>query len=818
MEKNPCYNPPMPNGNNRRQIDKARAALVGIIPDPKGQVEQITTALVYKYLDKLDSEAASIQGGRRTYFVDDTAEFSWEKLLSPSLTGDQRLLLYRRAVESMAESDKLGSVFGKMMRGASSPFQNPIVLQTFLHAIDELDCEHTENLGDAYEHLLSIMGTQKKVGQFRTPRHIIDFIVSAVAPQKNERVLDPACGSAGFLVAAHTHVMRHGDSLSPADKRKLAQNIVGHDIDPGMVRLAMVNLYLHKIKSPQVREYDSLSDDSLWEERADVILANPPFMTPRGGIQPHGRFMIPARRSEVLFVDYIAEHLSPQGRAGVIVPEGIIFQSGKAYKTLRKMLVEDWGLWAVASLPGGVFQPYATVKTSVLFLDKTRRHFKNVLFVKVPHDGFDLGANRNPIDENDLPAALKIISGYNDEKKVKHPLALAVAKTKIAEDGDYSFSADNYRKAATVNAKFPMVALRDICKIVPGEKSPVGSPDYLEIGDVDMKKKSYDISKKEKRTVAGAVRVPAGTVLISTVRPTRGAITTATSEVNVSSAFCRLKCDRYVFCMLCARRFFDFLGTRERGLNYPSCKEKDILDYQIPLPPLAEQERVVAEIDGYAKVRDGADAVAENWRPVVNVNPAWSLVKLGDISEFNPKKQEAKKIPKNRVVSFLPMADINANQICFSAKKEKPLGEVYAAYTYFAEGDVLLARVTPCFENGKSGIAKNLKNNIGFGSSEFFVYRPDKKKVLPEWIYFFIASDKFIRGGIPRMTGTGGLQRLTKDYAQNYQIPLPPLAEQERIIAEIEAERRAVSECRALSATMEQKITNTIARIWEDKP
>ena len=809
--------PTPPNGNNRQQINNARDALVGIIPDPKGQVEQITTALVYKYLDKLDSDSVAI-GGRRTYFVGSTAEFSWKNLLAPSLTGDQRLLLYRRAVEGMAESGKLGEVFGEMMRGASSPFQNARVLQTFLHAIDELDCDNTENLGDAYEHLLSIMGTQGDAGQFRTPRHIIDFIVAAVAPQKNERVLDPACGSAGFLVAAHAHVMRHGGKLSPADKRKLAQNIVGRDIDPGMARLAMVNLYLHKIKSPQVREYDSLSDDSLWEERADVILANPPFMTPRGGIQPHGRFMVRANRAEVLFVDYIAEHLSPQGRAGVIVPEGIIFQSGKAYKTLRKMLVEDWGLWAVASLPSGVFQPYSNVKTSVLFLDKTRRHFKNVLFVKVQKDGFDLGANRNPIDENDLPAALKIMRGYNDEKKVGHPLAFVAAKTKIAEDSDYSFVADNYREVVAVNAKFPMVALRDICKIVPGEKSPVGSPDYLEIGDVDMKKKSYDISKKEKRTVAGAVRVPAGTVLISTVRPTRGAITTATSEVNVSSAFCRLKCDRYVFCMLCARRFFDFLGTRERGLNYPSCKEKDILDYQIPLPPLAEQERVVAEIDGYAKVRDGADAVAENWRPVVNVNPAWSLVKLGDISEFNPKKQEAKKIPKNRVVSFLPMADINANQIYFSAKKEKPLGEVYAAYTYFAEGDVLLARVTPCFENGKSGIAKNLKNKIGFGSSEFFVYRPDKKKVLPEWIYFFIASDKFIRGGIPRMTGTGGLQRLTKDYAQNYQIPLPPLAEQERIIAEIEAERRAVSECRALSATMEQKITNTIARIWEDKP
>ena len=823
--------PTPPNGNNRQQINNARDALVGIIPDPKGQVEQITTALVYKYLDKLDSDSVAI-GGRRTYFVGSTAEFSWKNLLAPSLTGDQRLLLYRRAVEGMAESGKLGEVFGEMMRGASSPFQNARVLQTFLHAIDELDCDNTENLGDAYEHLLSIMGTQGDAGQFRTPRHIIDFIVAAVAPQKNERVLDPACGSAGFLVAAHAHVMRHGGNLSPADKRKLAQNIVGRDIDPGMARLAMVNLYLHKIKSPQVREYDSLSDDSLWEERADVILANPPFMTPRGGIQPHGRFMVRANRAEVLFVDYIAEHLSPQGRAGVIVPEGIIFQSGKAYKDLRKMLVEDWGLWAVASLPSGVFQPYSGVKTSVLFLDKTRRDFKNVLFLKVQNDGLDLGANRNPIDENDLPAALKIMGGYNDEKKVKHPLALAVAKTKIAEDGDYSFSADNYREIAAVGGVFPMVALGEVVSSQYGYTATAknsGNVRYLRITDIEKNgaikpfaKKYIDASADimEKYALAENDIVVARSGSIGRMAICKN----ADLPMIFASYLVRLKLDvsrlspMYLFYFSQTSLYWEQVHRQVITVAQPNLNAEKMKAIKIPLPPLAEQERVVAEIDGYAKVRDGADAVAENWRPAVNANLAWPLVKLGDISEFNPQKQEAKKIPKNRAVSFLPMADMTANQIYFSAKKEKPLGEVYAAYTYFAEGDVLLARVTPCFENGKSGIAKNLKNNIGFGSSEFFVYRPDKKKVLPEWIYFFIASDKFIRGGIPRMTGTGGLQRLTKDYAQNYQIPLPPLAEQERIIAEIEAERRAVSECRALSATMEQKITNTIARIWEDKP
>ena len=605
------YNPPMPtppNGNNRQQIDKARAALLGIIPDPKGQVEQITTALVYKYLDKLDSDSVAI-GGRRTYFVDNTAEFSWENLLSPSLTGDQRLLLYRRAVEGMVESGKLGEVFGEMMRGASSPFQNARVLQTFLHAIDKLDCEHTENLGDAYEHLLSIMGTQGDAGQFRTPRNIIDFIVAAVAPQKNERVLDPACGSAGFLAAAHAHVMRHGGILSPADKRKLAQNIVGHDIDPGMVRLAMVNLYLHKIKSPKVREYDSLSDDSLWEERADVILANPPFMTPSGGIQPHGRFMVRANRSELLFVDYIAEHLSPQGRAGVIVPYGVIFQSGKAYKTLRKMLVEDWGLWAVASLPFGVFQPYAPGKTSVLFLDKTRRDFNNVLFVNVENDGFDSGVNRNPIDKNDLPAALKIMGGYNDEKKVKHPLALAVAKTKIAEDSDYSFVADYYREvAAFTHAKFPTVKLNEILdinfgqRITKRENSGTKYPVYGGGGESfrtdkfnrenDFVISRFAMSENCVRFVGGKFWLMDSGFTVS-VKPD--------AKVGVEKDF--------VCLMLKGRQSSIF--RLSRGHAQRNLEMRKFGNLLIPIPPIQEQKRVIAKAERRQRAADKYRSLAD---------------------------------------------------------------------------------------------------------------------------------------------------------------------------------------------------------------
>ena len=186
-----------------------------------------------------------------------------------------------------------------------------------------------------------------------------------------------------------------------------------------MVRLSLANMYLHGFTDPHISEYDTLTSEDNWNEFADVILANPPFMSPKGGIRPHNRFSVKSKRSEVLFVDYMAGHLGPAGRAGIIVPEGIIFQSQNAYKQLRKMLVADY-LVAVVSLPAGVFNPYAGVKTSVLILDKPlAKKANHVAFFKIENDGYDLGAQRREIEKNDLPQAKAEIAEYLRRLRVR---------------------------------------------------------------------------------------------------------------------------------------------------------------------------------------------------------------------------------------------------------------------------------------------------------------------------------------------------------------------------------------------------------------
>ena len=387
----------------KRHIDAARQVLVGVVPNPTSQIDQITNALIYKFMDDMDQSAIK-QGGDPSFFVGDLEQYAWTRLMDARIGNQERMNMYSEALIKFSESKQLPQLFREIFKSAFLPYRSPEVLGLFLKEIDYFDYSHPEELGNAYEYLLSIMSSQGDAGQFRTPRHIIDFMVAVVDPTMEDKVLDPACGTGGFLVSAYKHILEQHDSknpdgtknsekpMTPDQRKNLMGNFEGYDIDPGMVRIAQVNMYLHQFKNPKIYNYDTLSMEERWGDKFSVIMANPPFMSPKGGVSTHKKFSIQSSRSEVLFVDYIMNHLRPQGRAAIIVPEGIIFQSGIAHKQLRKNLVED-GLYAVVSLPSGVFQPYSGVKTSILlFNNELAKRSDEILFIKVLNDGFDLGA------------------------------------------------------------------------------------------------------------------------------------------------------------------------------------------------------------------------------------------------------------------------------------------------------------------------------------------------------------------------------------------------------------------------------------------
>ncbi len=296
----------------KRRIDTCRDILVGKVPDPKSQVEQITVALIYKFMDDMDLEAEEL-GGERKFFTKDYERYRWAKLVAPGVSGQDMLNSYSEALTKMVENVGLPLLFRNIFRNAYLPYRDPETLRSFLREINTFTYEHSEKLGDAFEYLLSVLGSQGDAGQFRTPRHIIDFMVEIIDPKKTEVILDPACGTAGFLISAYKHILKTnsthtltgngngavtdatdlalesplrfpGDLLSGEDRRHLAGNIKGYDISPDMVRLSLVNLYLHGFADPKIEEYDTLTSQDKWTETADVILANPPFMSPKGGI------------------------------------------------------------------------------------------------------------------------------------------------------------------------------------------------------------------------------------------------------------------------------------------------------------------------------------------------------------------------------------------------------------------------------------------------------------------------------------------------------------------------------------------------------
>ena len=192
----------------KRRIDSARDILVGKIPDPKSQVQQITIALIYKFMDDMDRQSESFPRGKAKFFTKDFKKYAWRNVFNPKNSGIEIVNLYGEALQNMNFNENVPQLFRDIFKNAYLPYRSPETLKDFLKEIDTFEYDHSERLGDAFEYLLSVLGSQGDAGQFRTPRNIIDFMVEIIEPKKNERILDPACGTAGFLISAYKHIVK----------------------------------------------------------------------------------------------------------------------------------------------------------------------------------------------------------------------------------------------------------------------------------------------------------------------------------------------------------------------------------------------------------------------------------------------------------------------------------------------------------------------------------------------------------------------------------------------------------------------------------
>jgi len=824
----------------KRNIDDCRDVLVGKVPDPKSQIEQITLALIYKFMDDMDKEAVEKFKGKAKFFSGEYAKYGWRKLFDPSLSGQDMLALYSEALEKLNTNPNIPELFRNIFKNAYLPYRDPSTLKLFLKYINEFEYSHSEKLGDAFEYLLSVMGSQGDAGQFRTPRHIIDFVTACVNPQKNETVLDPACGTAGFLLSAYKHILnqntdkRQGDKLKPDDRKKLATNFVGYDISPDMVRLSLANMYLHGFATPLIHEYDSLSSEDRWQETFDVILANPPFMTPKGGIRPHKKFGVQANKAEVLFTDYIAEHLNSNGRAGIVVPNGIVATSQTAYKQLRKMLVQD-SLIAVISLPAGVFQPYSGVKTSVLILDKRlAKKSQHILFLKIENDGFDLGAQRREIDKNDLPLALKTFEEYkeclsNDKVFEDLPsLATLVKKNTILSNKDIVLTAERYFEKQLSKTEFEIIKIGDVFTTSSGgtplrnktEYYANGSIPWLKSGEVAQ---GYIYQAEEFITEEGlknssAKLFPVNSVLVAMYGATAGQVGILKLEATTNQAVCAIypnekAIPEYLYCILKQQtQAFEALSG---GGGQPNISQQIIKDFEIPLPPLEIQQQIVAEIEGYQKIIDGAKQVVNNYKPTITINPDWEMVELGEFVEFTQTGLVRNKGEQNEFFEYLylKMDGITYDGQLLLSK----LVKVNASKDEFEKyclksGDFLYnTRNTPDLV-GKSTVFNAEENKYLFNNNIMRVRF--NENLNPYYANYILNLDEYKKELLRFVDATTSVAAI---YPKNYfsiKIPVPPIEDQQTIVKAIEEEMQLVNANKRLMEIFERKIKTKIGEVW----
>jgi type I restriction enzyme M protein len=464
----------------RQKVDQLMDILyAGGVNNPMDSIEQISYLLFLRLLSEKDDTLAAIDKKYKRVFSNSWTRYAWGNFVT--LTGDNLFNAIRDAIEKLYELPGLSETGKLLFNRATLKIYDRPTLRAIVQGIHNLDLTGHDGhdfKGDMYEYLLSKLSASGTNGQFRTPRHIINMIVELVNPRPGQRICDPACGTAGFLISAFTHILRNhtkpadlkrghvdGSQLKPAQWRFLEeQAFTGYDNDANMVKIGILNLYLHQLEKAQIELRNPLTTGfggTYPGKLFDVILANPPFA---GRVQDESilsdlNYKLNTRATELLFLKWFIDHLTPGGRAGVIVPNGVLFGANKAATSLRELLLTECDLQAVLGLPGGVFKPYSGVGTAALIFEKGEPT-ESVWFYDLTADGFSLDDNRSPIDANDIP---DILAKWPSREEGPNSYRASIKKIK---EHEWNLAGGRYKPVSLkeVSHDTPVEILDDVLK------------------------------------------------------------------------------------------------------------------------------------------------------------------------------------------------------------------------------------------------------------------------------------------------------------------------------------------------------------------
>ena len=448
----------------------------GGVTNPLTVIEQITYLLFIKGLDDIDiaHEKSDHMLGIKTKRIFDEKHQECRWSIFKNYPAEK---MYRIVGEDVfpfikSLSNNKNSGYAKYMDDAIFIIPTPIMLQRVVTAIDKLKMKDRDTKGDVYEYLLSKLSTAGTNGQFRTPRHIIKMMVELMKPTPEDIIVDPAAGSAGFLVEAGEYLRNNRNDLFLTENLKEHFNntmFYGLDMDRTMLRIGAMNLMQHGIENPYISYKDSLSEDNEDNSKYTLVLANPPF---KGSIDSERTSkdllnVTKTKKTELLFLALFLRILRTGGRAASIVPDGVLFGSSNAHKAIRKEIIEKHKLEAIISMPSGVFKPYAGVSTAIMIFTKTSDGGTDkVWFYDMTADGFSLDDQRQPVKENDIPDIIKRFDNRNskeEQERARTEKSFFVPKEEIVEN-DYDLSINKYKEIVVEKKEYeePKVILKRV--------------------------------------------------------------------------------------------------------------------------------------------------------------------------------------------------------------------------------------------------------------------------------------------------------------------------------------------------------------------
>ena len=473
----------MITGIIKNKIDKIWTDIwAGGITNPLTVIEQLTYLMFIRSLDEKELEAEEFANltGETADFIFPQSEIGqsmrWSKfrnkdsreifdLISQRVFPAVKKMKYGKLpdfdnrgelieIPDREDGEQLQKAFTRYMDSAVFVIPNPQILQKIITSLEDLyehDISDLDMQGDLYEYMLGKLSTAGQNGQFRTPKHIREMMVELLAPTPEDLICDPACGTAGFLVSAAEYIRRHYENTMTDEQWTdfSSKTFTGYDTDQTMLRISAMNLMLHSITNPDIDYKDSVSKQNDVSGKFTVVLANPPFKgsVDAESIHDNLKAVTNTKKTELLFLSLFLRLLQKGGRCACIVPDGVLFGSSKAHKSIHKEIIENHQLKAVISMPSGVFKPYAGVSTAVLvFVNTGAGGTDNVWFYDMKADGFSLDDKRSEVAENDIPDIISRFHNPDGEKdRERTEQSFFVPKQEIA-DNDYDLSINKYKK------------------------------------------------------------------------------------------------------------------------------------------------------------------------------------------------------------------------------------------------------------------------------------------------------------------------------------------------------------------------------------